>query len=148
MALKLVACTLLLEITTFLREYYRSLPKPSALVVASAGRSAAGTRGTGGGSAFNFGGQQQQQASASSRRWSAATQSVAAANAMSNSGGGTGSTSGAPQPSPAPPSSAISDQAPPPPPSVTPLPGEQPRRISFVLQDDVLAVQVGLHERK
>ena len=32
MALKLIACVLLLEITTFLRECYRTLPKPSKLV--------------------------------------------------------------------------------------------------------------------
>ena len=138
MALKLIACLLLLEITTFLRECYRTLPRPTRAQTRSA----------------NFWGdlrgplhqQQQQQSlnpvSASGRRWSMAAQSIAGGQSIASQspqppshlpglqpgGAVSGSTElGAPSPSTSHAGSLLAGAAPP----------EHPRKISFVLQEDI-----------
>lgn len=164
MALKLIACLLLLEITTFLRECYRTLPRPTRAQARSShfwADSRAPSR---------------DHVSSSGRRWSMAAQSiaggqsllsqqsslaaVAAEAARSGANGGAAMVPAA--------GNVLNTQA-----SseivVTPTGGgpptligpggplmDHPRKISFVLQDDIqafnanqsmLAVQVGFFKR-
>ena len=78
MALKLVACLLLLEITTFLRECYRTLPRPTRAQTRSAHlwgdirNKAVGSAIAAAAAATSA----QQPMTASGRRWSMAAQSL------------------------------------------------------------------------
>ena len=140
MALRLIACVLLLEITSFLRETYKSLPKTqrSIFPVPPSG----GHRGGHGDSRSSHvwhmdGGRSASQAvvvpllgpmDSSSRRWSMAAQSVANASLASSTGVAHGT---------------IAKQPSIPPETMTALVnnthsngGSDGRKISFVIQDD------------
>lgn len=175
MPLRLVACVLLLEITTFLRESYRALPKPHQQAKTrdyrfGGGLASAAAMVSGAQQWSDSRSQSRDQApislSLSGRRWSMAAQSLAGGQSLMShgnmaltgnaahsggvtGGGGGGGGGGIP--------SCNSSEI-----AVTPTgnpsidqPFASQRRISFVLQEDInlvanghstLTVQVRLHE--
>jgi hypothetical protein len=168
MALKLIACVLLLEITTFLRECYRTLPKPQTFGHHQQHRTATGvkttvftfdTSGKGGITGGPAGGGPLQ--SSSGRRWSMATQSIAGSIAPAPLTAPVTSTSGEVSVT-TPTSASISVGGIGAPSAGLPVAeggivGGAPRKISFVLQEDInvvngsqttLAVQVRKRKRK
>ncbi len=147
-ALKLIACLLLMEITTFLRECYRTLPKPCRAQVRSShfwgevaggrisvvGNAPSVVSGGGGGAAMQ---------SASGRRWSMAAQSLAGGQSLVS---GAAAAAAAAQQQRQSGTTSIStplDNNPSEACALIPASGpttEQHRKISFVLQDDIQAL--------
>ena len=195
-ALKLVACLLLLEITTFLRECYRTLPKPvrgqsktshfwGGAGAAEAVSAAAAVRGVGGaasgaggvsiatvavvatsaasGASGGAAGGGPSQQSASGRRWSMAAQSLAGGQStMSQAAAAVQQhqhqhlkqiqqpPSTPSMPATTPPAEATPSELSLPPSAPNSagmgppeIPPQQQRKISFVLQDDIQAVNGG-----
>ncbi len=167
-ALKLVACLLLMEITTFLRECYRTLPKPARGRVSHFWGDGGGVGGGGGGCAPGAGGRSVTstaaatggvagvtaavQMSVSGRRWSMAAQSLAGGQSVVSQAAASVAVvqhhmkqtqkqaEAAAAMVPTVPEGAESTTA------LSPMPqggggaADQQRKISFVLQDDIQAV--------
>ena len=153
MALKLIACILLLEITTFLRECYRTLPRPTKAQTRCAnfwgelkgplhkttGGGAAATTNTSSESTLN-------PASASGRRWSMAAQSIASGTSGGQQQGSqqlqqppsTLQPSGSSELSTLSPSATQQGLT-----ATSPAPNDHARKISFVLQEDIQTFNSG-----